>query len=171
MEETCLDTPESIRNDNKPFSNDIKYAQKETTEIKDKGDMKQLSSLLPLPLPLELEPWKMKLNTFNRLSWKMKKFVVSGTLWYLRRRSHYVNLFVMNKASHLLWYHHHHFGQHLRVATSGHHRGHGGQRHFTASFIPSACFLVIVGLPMVERFVLGEQLIRAQMESKHNRKS
>ena len=80
MEETCLDTPESIRDDNKPFANDLKYAQKETTESKDKGDMKQLSSLLPLPLPLELEPWKMKLNTFNRLSWKMKKFVVSGTL-------------------------------------------------------------------------------------------
>ena len=36
------------------------------------------TQVLAMPLPPELELWKVKLNTFNRISWK---FVISGTLY------------------------------------------------------------------------------------------
>ena len=38
------------------------------------------TQVLAMPLPPELELWKVKLNTFNRISWKIEKFVISGTL-------------------------------------------------------------------------------------------
>ena len=39
------------------------------------------TQVLAMPLPPELELWKVKLNTFNRMSWKIEKFVISGTLY------------------------------------------------------------------------------------------
>ena len=39
FEETCLDTPETIRDGKEPFVNDITYALKEITMSEAKGDI------------------------------------------------------------------------------------------------------------------------------------
>ena len=76
LEETCLDTPETIRDGKEPSVNDITNALKiDHIEYKAKGVIITIQ-VLAMPLPPELELEKVKLNTFNRMSLKVNKFVI-----------------------------------------------------------------------------------------------
>ena len=79
FKETCLDTPETIRDGKEPFVNNITYALKEVITVIDEQDIsKHINNdwVLAMPLPPELELEKVKLNTFNRMSLKVNKFVI-----------------------------------------------------------------------------------------------